>query len=122
MGNEATRFQKLEKEPLGKPIGVRFPLDVQDFLAGFSPMERQKFIRAAVQAAIAGGRDPADLMEDVELAATFTPGSKWKVPAGWIAVVERVKNGRVFVLVNGGIEDDYPPHLLSPMDDEESDW
>ncbi len=115
---KAAQYRPLGDEPLGRAIGTRYPLSVQQFLDELGPAKRSAFIRAAVQAAIARDVDPEELMEDVELAATFTPGSKWKVPAGWIAVVERVKNGRVFVLVNNGIHDDYPPHLLTPLQDE----
>ena len=115
---KAAQYRPLGDEPLGRAIGTRYPLSVQQFLDELGPAKRSAFIRAAVQAAIARDVDPDVLVEDAQLAAQFKIGSRWTVPAGWLAEVEKVEGDRVFVTVNG-MRDDYPPHLLTPLQGED---
>ena len=98
-------------DPEGNPVGERFSYRFQwgtilDWLTGADPLG---------EFAIARDVDPDVLVEDAQLAAQFKIGSRWTVPAGWLAEVEKVEGGRVFVTVNG-MRDDYPPEMLEPME------
>lgn len=115
---KAAQYRPLGDEPLGRAIGTRYPLSVEQFLDELGSAKRSAFIRAAVQAAIARDVDPDALVEDAQLAAKFKPGSLWTVPAGWIAKVTKVEDGRVFLWVDNRFDDDYPPEMLEPMEDE----
>ncbi|MBF2088489.1 MAG: hypothetical protein IGR90_06225 [Synechococcales cyanobacterium K32_A2020_035] len=113
---KAAQFKVAGDEPLGRVICVRYPLSVEAFLDGLESKQRSAFIRAAVQAAIARDVDPDALVEDAQLAAQFKKGSLWTVPAGWIAKVTKVEDGRVFLWVDNKFHDDYPPDMLEPVE------